>query len=71
MSAIQAARPLQSPNPTPTHEKRLFTPVNLSLMYFTQDIKVQITPFCVKRLSGGSYVIKYVAHGNKTVLMDP
>ena len=40
--------PYSSSQPTSTHQKTLFTPANLSLMYFSQDIQVPVNSFCVK-----------------------
>jgi hypothetical protein len=46
MSDVWAARPWQAKRPTSTHQETLFTSVNLSLLHFTQDVKVQMNPFC-------------------------
>ena len=37
-------------HPTSTHQKTLLTPVNLSLLHFTQDIPVPMNTFCAKTL---------------------
>ena len=41
---------LQPIRPTSTHQKTPFVPFNLSLMHFTQDIKVSMKSFCAKTL---------------------
>jgi hypothetical protein len=50
MSWVWAAHPVQPILATSTHQKTLFATVILSLLHFTQNIKVHINSFCAKSL---------------------
>ena len=47
---VWAAHPSQPIRPTATQQKTCFASVNLSLMHFTQDIKVQMNVYSDKPL---------------------
>jgi hypothetical protein len=41
---------LRGTQPTSTNQKTIFTPVDLSLMHFIQNIQIPMNPFCAKTL---------------------
>ena len=51
MSAEWAARPSQLFQRTPTDQTTPFAIINISLLHFTENIQVQINPFCAKTLT--------------------